>query len=185
VPERHATGEPGRDPMNYTSEPPPQPMVDALSVLRAMPEPWRVGRKDAANLAPAIQSAPAARWTIKGLVDHLSRNPDGVQYPARVLARRLADLPERPAASRPNPVSWCGECEDERSRTITITRPDGTDSAMFCPRCSPQAQRRKNAQRRGGELDWRTTCSTSYRSCWRCPARRRCWESAALPRTAL
>jgi len=42
----------------------------------------------------------------------------GVRNPVRVLARRLADLPDAPAGSRPT-VAWCGECEDERPRTIT------------------------------------------------------------------
>ena len=34
---------------------------------------------------------------------------------------------------------WCGECEDEQSRTITIMTSDGSEAAVFCPRCSPQA----------------------------------------------
>ena len=39
-------------------------------------------------------------------------------------------------------MPWCGECEDDQSRTITITLPDGTEAAAFCPRCSPQMRRR-------------------------------------------
>jgi hypothetical protein len=141
VPERHPTGEPERDHMNPTSEPPPQPASDALMVLSALPEPWTVSRTDAAKLVSAIEAALEAGWTCDRLLRHLSQHPAGVQYPARVLARRLADLPERSPVSRPSPLAWCGECEDERSRTITVTLPDGTEAAGFCPRCSPQAQR--------------------------------------------
>ena len=149
VPERHPTGEPERDHMNPTSEPPPQPASDALMVLSALPEPWTVSRTDAAKLVSAIEAALEAGWTCDRLLRHLSQHPAGVQYPARVLARRLADLPERSPVSRPSPLAWCGECEDERSRTISITQPDGTESAMFCPRCSPQAQRYTNVQING------------------------------------
>jgi hypothetical protein len=63
------------------------------------------------------------------------------------MARRLADLPEPPPVPRHSQVAWCGECEDDRSRTITVTQPDGSESAMFCPRCSAQAQRRQNFPR--------------------------------------
>ena len=140
VSERHPTGVPNRDLLNPPSEPPSQPRADATSVRRAMPQPWRVGGKDARNLIPAIEAALASGWTTENLTAHLSRSPAGVRNPVRVLARRLADLPDAPAGSRPT-VAWCGECEDERSRTITVTLPDGTEAAAFCPRCSPQAQR--------------------------------------------
>ena len=140
VSERHPTGVPNRDLLNPPSEPPSQPPADATSVLRAMPQPWRVGGKDARNLIPAIEAALASGWTTENLTAHLSRSPGGVRNPVRVLARRLADLPDAPAGSCPT-VAWCGECEDERSRTITVTLPDGTEAAGFCPRCSPQAQR--------------------------------------------
>ena len=54
--------------------------------------------------------------------------------------------PRRPTPSAPRScpptIAWCGGCEDERSRTITIDMPDGTEAAAFCPRCSPQAQRK-------------------------------------------
>ena len=54
------------------------------------------------------------------------------------LARRLAELPVPPSPSLRRKTPWCGECEDEQSRTITVTLPDGTEAAAFCPRCSPQ-----------------------------------------------
>ena len=54
------------------------------------------------------------------------------------LARRLAELPTPPSPSLRRKTPWCGECEDEQSRTITVTLPDGTEAAAFCPRCSPQ-----------------------------------------------
>ena len=54
------------------------------------------------------------------------------------LARRLAELPTPPSPSLRRKTPWCGECEDEQFRTITVTPPDGTEAAAFCPRCSPQ-----------------------------------------------
>jgi hypothetical protein len=138
VSERHPTGVPNRDPLNPPPEPPTQP--DAMSVLRAMPEPWRVGGSDAQRLMPAVEAALMSGWTANNLVAYLARDPRGVRSPARVLARRLADVPDAIAIPRPT-VEWCGECEDERSRTITVTLSDGTEAADFCPRCSPQRQR--------------------------------------------
>ena len=135
-------GVPNRDPLNPPLEPPTEPAADATRVLAALPEPWRVGRKDAEILIPAIEAALASGWTLENLIPHISQNPDGVRSPARVLARRLADLPHPPPRSCPPTIAWCGECEDERSRTSTIAMPDGTEAAAFCPRCSPQAQRK-------------------------------------------
>ena len=43
------------------------------------------------------------------------------------LARRLAELPTPPSTSLRRKTPWCGECEDEQSRTITVTPPDGVD----------------------------------------------------------
>ena len=54
------------------------------------------------------------------------------------LARRLAELPVPPSPSLRRKTPWCGECEDEQSRTITVTPPDGTEAAAFWPRCNPQ-----------------------------------------------
>jgi Helix-turn-helix domain len=142
VPERHPTGVPERDSLNPTSEPSPEPAPEALDVLRALPEPWKVERADAANLMPLIKTALDSGWSADSLVLRLSEDPAGVRYPARVMAKRLADLARSPLASQPSPVPWCGECEDETSRTITVTQSDGTESALFCPRCSPQARRR-------------------------------------------
>ncbi len=142
VPERDPTGVPNRDPLNPPLEPPTEPAADATSVLAALPDPWRVGRNDAEILLPAIQAALSSGWTLENLVPHISQNPDGIRSPARVLARRLADLPHAPPRSRPPTIAWCGQCEDERSRTITIPMTDGIEAAAFCPRCSPQAQQR-------------------------------------------
>src|SRR5882757_7605495 len=132
---RHHPGVPDWDPLNPPDESPSQP--DAVRVLRAMPEPWRVGGSDAQRLVPAVEAALMSGWTANNLAAHLARDPWGVRSPARVLARRLADLPDAIAGSRPS-VKWCGECEDEQSRTITVTLPDGTEAEAFCPRCSPQ-----------------------------------------------
>src|SRR5262245_39559755 len=69
---------------------------------------------------PASEAALRSGWTLENLIPHISQNPDGVRSPARVLARRLADLPRAPTRSCPPTIAWCGQCEDERSRTITI-----------------------------------------------------------------
>lgn len=57
------------------------------------------------------------------------------------MARRLRNLAYSPTCAARGRVAWCGEYEDERSRTITVVLPDGTEVATFCPRCSPQAHR--------------------------------------------
>lgn len=139
--DRDPTGVSDRDPLNPPRESPSQPSAAAVSVLSALPQPWNLGGKEARNLLPAIETALASGWTTKKLAAYLSRNPDGIRYPARVLAWRLVDLPDAAPSNHPLPA-WCGECEDERSRTITIALPDGTEAAAFCPQCSPQAQRR-------------------------------------------
>lgn len=139
---RHPTGVPHRDPLNHPYEPSTQPATRAASVLRALPEPWAVNESDVGTLVPGIEAALTSGWTPANLIQHLSRSPAGVRSPGRVLARRLADLPSPPTRPAPHAVPWCGECEDARSRTITVTMPDGTEAAAFCPRCSPQAQHR-------------------------------------------
>jgi len=121
------------DALNPPEESPSEPSC----LLRSMPDPWRLSGREATKLSPAIERALASGWTAQSLKAHLSRSPEGVRHPAAVLARRLADLPDAIAGSRPS-VKWCGECEDEQSRTITVTLPDGTEAAAFCPRCSPQ-----------------------------------------------
>jgi hypothetical protein len=124
-----------RAPLNPTSKPPTEPRADAISILSALP--WRISSRDAKDLGPALDDALISGWTTDSLTAHLSRHPDGVRYPARVLARRLAELPEPPIPVQPG-VPWCGECEDPQSRTITVTLSDGTEAAAFCPQCSPQ-----------------------------------------------
>ena len=178
VSERHPTGVPNRDPLNPPHEPPTQP--DAMSVLRAMPEPWRVGGSDAQRLMPAVEAALMSGWTANNLVAYLARDPGGVRSPARVLARRLADVPDAIAGPRPT-AKWCGECEDEQSRTITVTLSDGTKAG----RVLSAMQSAKTATRpNGGESNWTTTCLTTCRCYWQCPARRRYWGSVAPPHTA-
>jgi len=135
VSNRDPAGVSNRDPLNPTSEPPTEPRSDASTVIEALP--WKIGERDASDLEPALVIALASGWTIDGLVAHLSRNPDGIRYPARVLARRLSELPEPPTPQAPA-LAWCGQCEDPQSRTITVTLPDGTEAAAFCPRCSTQ-----------------------------------------------
>lgn len=143
---RHPPREPERDPLNPSHEPPSEPNgARADRVFQALPPPWTVGRRDRAKLAGSICDALDAGWTIDVLIDYLSRSPEGVRFPARVLATRLADLPVSPHLSgvgaTVSRAPWCGECEDERSRTMTVAGPNGADLAIFCPRCSPQAHR--------------------------------------------
>ena len=140
--ERCRNCKPKASPLNPPLEPPTEPASDATRMLGALPDPWRVGRKDAEILIPAVEAALASGWTLQTLIPHIAHKSGGVRSPARVLARRLADLPQAPPRSCPPTIAWCGGCEDERSRTITIDMPDGTEAAAFCPRCSPQAQRR-------------------------------------------
>jgi Helix-turn-helix domain len=129
-----------RDPLNPPDESPSEP--SPTSLLRSMPEPWRLSGQEATKLSPAIKRALGSGWTAQSLMAHLSRSPEGVRYPAAVLARRLAELPTPPSTSLRRGMPWCGECEDDQSRTITITLPDGTEAAAFCPRCSPQMRPR-------------------------------------------
>jgi Helix-turn-helix domain len=142
VSNRDPTGVSNRDPLNPTSEPPTEPRSDASTVIKALP--WKIGERDASDLEPALAIALTSGWTTDSLVAHLSRNPAGIRYPARVLVRRLSELPAPPTPQAPN-LAWCGDCEDPQSRTITVTLPDGTEAAAFCPRCSPQAASKRPA----------------------------------------
>jgi len=127
------------DPLNPQVEPSTEP--SSAIVLGSLPRPWKVSKADAKRLSPAIEAAFAAGWTSQALVTHLSSRPEGVRYPAAVLARRLTELPAPPPASARWRPPWCGECEDPVSRTISVTQSDGTQAAAFCPRCSPQKSR--------------------------------------------
>ena len=122
------------DALNPSLEPPSEP----ADLLRLMPTPWRLSRREIAKLSPAVERAFAAGWTAPSLMAHLSRSSEGIRHPAAVLAQRLAQLPQPPTISRQRRKPWCGECGDDRARTINITLPDGTDEVQFCPRCSPQ-----------------------------------------------
>lgn len=148
VPFRRPPRGPEEDPLKPPGEPPSEPRGDsAESVLRTLPAPWILGRHEMTTLASPIRAALADGWTIDELARHLARNPEGVRSPARVLAARLAHLPEPAMSSGSNArPPWCGECEDEQSRTITITTSDGSEAAAFCPRCSPQATHRPGSR---------------------------------------
>ena len=116
--------------MNPKPEPPPETADEALNVLSALPEPWTVSRTDATTLIPAIKAALQAGWTGDGLLQHLSQNPAGVQYPARVLARRLADLPQRPLVSRP--VQWRGAANARTRDLARSPSPNPTEPSRHC-----------------------------------------------------
>ena len=72
-----------------------------MSVLHATPSRWTVSSRDGRTLVPAREAALAAGWTTETLAAHLSRQPEGVRSPARVLTRRLAELPKPPTPSHP------------------------------------------------------------------------------------
>ena len=76
------------DALNPPEESPSEPSC----FLRSMPEPWRLSGREATKLSPAIKRALGSGWTAQSLMAHLSRSPEGVRYPAAVLARRLAEL---------------------------------------------------------------------------------------------
>jgi hypothetical protein len=137
---RHSapTGVRIQDPLNRSDESPIQPAPSSL--LRSLPEPWKVSLSEAAQLAPAVERALDSGWTAQALATHLSRNPNGVRYPSAVLARRLAELPDPRRNLLRQGASWCGDCEDPQSRTITTILPNRSEAARFCPRCSPQAR---------------------------------------------
>ena len=140
VSERDPPGVPQRDPLNPATESPSEPSEGAAGILRAVTEAWKLRTREALSLLPAVGSALAHGWPAADLTDQLVRNTNGVRHPVRVLARRLTDPPP-PPDPHPATVPWCGECEDTHSRTITVTAPDGTEAARFCPRCSPQLHR--------------------------------------------
>src|SRR6476660_8624167 len=105
------------------------------------------------RISPAIKHALASGWTSQSLKAHLSQRPDGVRNPAAVLARRLAELPTPPSTSPRRSTPSCGACEDEQSRTITVSLPDGTEAAAFCPKMRPHPVDRNVSEldSRGGE----------------------------------
>jgi hypothetical protein len=146
VSQRHPSGVPQRDPLNPSTESPSEPSDVATRILRAVTEAWKLSTREALSLLPAIESALAHGLPAEDLTDHLIRNPNGARDPVRVLARRLTDPPPS-CQLHPATVPWCGECEDARSRTITVTEPDGTVAAQFCPQCSPQVHRARPSGR--------------------------------------
>lgn len=117
---RHPTGVPNRDPLKPPPEPPTQPDARTLA-----------GRRERCTEAHACcRNGSDVRLDGQQLGGISCARPQGVRSPARVLARRLADVPDAIAGPRPT-VEWCGECEDERSRTITVTLSDGTNRPSF------------------------------------------------------
>ena len=138
VPQPHTPGVPQRDTLNPATESPSEPSEAAAGILRAVTEAWKLSSRGALSLLPAVESAVAHGWPAADLTEQLVTN--GLRHPVGVLVRRLIGSPP---SRNPYPatVPWCGECEDAHSRTITVTEPDGTEAAQFCPQCSPQVHR--------------------------------------------
>ena len=137
-------GVPKRDPLNPPLEPPTEPAADATRVLAAFTgalEGWQEGCR---NLDTRHRGC--ARVGLDPRKPHPAHFTEPRWRPKpRTGPGSTPSRPTPPAPrSCPPTIAWCGECEDERSRTITITiaMPDGTEAAAFCPRCSPQAQRK-------------------------------------------
>ncbi|WP_204079415.1 helix-turn-helix domain-containing protein [Mycobacterium riyadhense] len=137
---RHPTGVSGRHPLNPSPESPSEPSDDAVRILKALAQAWKVRVESAHCLSTGIESALARGWPAADLITHLSRNQHGVRNPVGVMTQRLGNLPQLPDPDMTT-VPWCGECEDAHSRTITVTKPDGSEAARFCPQCSPQVHR--------------------------------------------
>jgi helix-turn-helix protein len=129
VSKQHPPGGPQRDPLNPLTESPSKPSDAAAEVLVAIAEAWNLSIHEVLGLLSAVESALAEGWPTADLIDHLVQNPNGVREPVRVRDPRPASVP------------WCGECEDEHSRTITVVEADGSAAARFCTRCSPQVHR--------------------------------------------
>lgn len=79
-------------------------------------------RVDATD-GPSPMSWKAIDWVTETdcLAAPLSANSNGIRYPARILARRLAERPEPPTASQPA-VPWCGKSNREGVSYIAIQR---------------------------------------------------------------
>ena len=156
VSQRHPPGVSQWDPLNPSTESPSEPSGTIAEILAVVTEAWKLSTRKTRSLLPGVESALAHGWPAEELTEHLVQNTSGARDPVRVLARRLTDLPPL-SVRRPTTLPWCGHCEDTQSRTITVTNPDGTEVAQFCPRCSPQATKpvHPNAhpcnQQNGGE----------------------------------
>lgn len=136
----HPPGVSRRYPLNPSPESPSEPSDDAVRILKALAQAWKVRIEAAHSLLTGIESAMARGWPAADLINQLSRNQHGVRNPVGVMAQRLSNLPELGYPDMTT-VPWCGECEDAHSRTITVTDADGTEAARFCPQCSPQVHR--------------------------------------------
>lgn len=137
VSQPHTPGVPQRDTLNPAAESPAEPSERAAGILRAVTEAWKLSSRGALSLLAAVESAVAHGWPAADLTELVT---NGLRHPAGVLVRHLSGSPP---SRNPYPaaVPWCGECEDAHSRTITVTEPDGTEAAQFCPQCSPQVHR--------------------------------------------
>ena len=105
-------------------------------MLNAVATAWKLDSRQTGALAHLVEEALGSGWQGATLAERLTGNTAGARDPLRVLMSRLTSLPEPNVAQPQTP--WCGECEDPHSRTITVTLPDGTEAAKFCPACSPQ-----------------------------------------------
>lgn len=141
---RHPPGASDRHTLNPSPESPSEPSDDAVQILRMLAQAWKIRVEAARSLLTGIESALAHGWPTADLIHQLSRNQHGVRNPVGVMAQRLGNLPELGCTDMTT-VPWCGECEDAHSRTITVTKPDGSEAARFCPQCSPQVHRDRSS----------------------------------------
>ncbi len=118
----------------------------AVSLLDALPDPWRTTPSQRERLAPAVCAALAAGWTPETLRRELSRNPNGMHNPFATLRSRLNALPAAPVR-RSRGRKWCGEC-DRSTRMLTDAH---GDHPRPCPHCKAPVERRRPAAAGGPE----------------------------------
>ena len=98
----------------------------------------QVNRTDAAH--DALLMAMAKGWPLERIARECSRDMDDALNVGAVVTARLRALcrqfptPEQPVARGHQPLAWCGQCDDPRTRWVE--RPDG--KLVRCPVCWTQ-----------------------------------------------
>ena len=179
VSERHPTGVPNWDLLNPPSEPPTQPPADATSVLRAMPQPWRVGGRmpETSYLPLRLLWRQAGRpRTSQPIFREARRHPKPGASPgstSRGSTRRTGRI-----------LPHCGVVRRMRRRAVTHDHRNPVRRHRSGRVLSAMQSAKTATRPNGGESNWTTTCLTICRCYWQCPARRRYWASVAPPHTA-
>lgn len=105
----------------------------AETVLTRLGRAWPLTDIQRRRLAPRVNDAILAGWTVTALVRYLAAHPAGVRAPYAVLSARLEQLPRpRSVSAKHTRPPWCGDC-DETTRHVELR--DGR--AARCPACHP------------------------------------------------